>query len=325
MTRSFSKLTLAATAMAASMGTAVAECDWRPTRAVTVIVPWAAGGGTDASARMLANLLERRLEVPFNVINRTGGNGVTGHSAIVNAAPDGYTLGAATADINTMHWVGMTKMTQVDMTPLTLIDFSPSGVMVKADSQFKSLPELLEYARENPGKLTASGTAHGGIWHLALAGMLNAEGLPADAIRWIPSQGGAAALRELVASGVDVATPSLSEGLPLIRAGEIRPLGYMHSERMLELPEVPTTAETLPSGWTLAAWAMLAAPANLPEEIACSYEKEMLALLNGDEWKEFKASRGGAVVNMTRQELAKMVAENDEAMGAAIKAAGLGK
>ncbi|MEO1102997.1 MAG: tripartite tricarboxylate transporter substrate binding protein, partial [Pseudomonadota bacterium] len=69
-----------------------AECDWKPERAVTYVVPWGAGGGTDANSRMLASMLEQHFGVPFNVVNRTGGNGVTGHSAIANAEPDGYTV-----------------------------------------------------------------------------------------------------------------------------------------------------------------------------------------------------------------------------------------
>lgn len=301
------------------------SCDWKPERAVTVIVPWGAGGGTDANTRMLASMLEEKFGVPFNVINRTGGNGVTGHSAIANAEPDGYTIGAVTVEINTMHHVGLTDLTNDDITPIVLVDIVPASVLVKADSQFDSLEELLAYAKEHPGELTASGTAQGGIWHLALAGLLNAEGLPPDAIRWIPSQGAAPAMQELMAGGVDVATPALSEGKSLIEQGELKALAYMYDERMPALPDVPTTKELLDSGWTLAAWISLSGPKGLPENIVCAYEKAALDIFDTKEWADFKASRGADVVKMGSDELRQFMEQNDKALGEVIEAIGLKK
>ncbi len=304
---------------------AQAACDWKPERAVTYIVPWGAGGGTDANSRMLAGMLERAWGVPFNVVNRTGGNGVTGHTALSTAAPDGYTVGAATVEINTMHHVGLTELTYADITPIAIIDIVPSSVLVKNDSPFNSLGELLDHARANPGALTASGTAQGGIWHLALAGMLNAEGMAPDAIRWIPSQGAAPALQELIAGGVDVATPALSEGKALVESGEIKALAYMHDAPMSALPDVPITAQALDSGWTLAAFISISGPKGMPEEIACSYVSAVEAAMATPEWAEFKTGRGAEVVSITGEALAGYMTSSNEALGATIKAVGLGK
>ncbi|SRR6056297_2077795 len=314
-------------AIAAGIGGAAQaqSCDWQPDRTVTYIVPWGAGGGTDANSRMLASMLEQKWDVPFNVVNRTGGNGVTGHSAISRADPDGYTVGAVTVEINTMHWVGLTEMTMEDITPIALVDIVPSSVLVGKDSPFDSLEALLDHARENPGDLTGSGTSLGGIWHLALAGMLNAEGLAPDAIRWIPSQGAAPAMQELLAGGVDVATPALSEGKALIEAGELRALAYMHDSPMAALPDVPLTANVLDSGWTLAAYITISGPDDLPEEITCSYEKAVAEIVATDEWAEFKASRGAEVVSMPSDELVAYMEASDEALGETIKAVGLAK
>ena len=323
--RPFASAVASAVALAASAGLAAAqECDWKPERAVTYIVPWGAGGGTDANSRMLASHLEQRWGQPFNVVNRTGGNGVTGHSAIATAEPDGYTVGAATVEIATMHWVGLTDMTHEDITPIALIDIVPASVLVKADdTRFETLQALLDHAEANPGELTASGTAQGGIWHLALAGMLNAEGLAPDAIRWIPSQGAAPAMQELMAGGVDVATPALSEGKALIEQGELRALGYMHDQPMAALPDVPTTAEALDSGWTLAAWITISGPDDLPEEIACAYAEAVEEIVESEEWAEFKASRGSEVVYMGPDELRGFIEEADQALGEVIHAVGL--
>lgn len=304
---------------------AAAECDWKPERAVTYIVPWGAGGGTDANSRMLASLLSQEFGVPFNVVNRTGGNGVTGHSAIARAEPDGYTVGAVTVEINTMHWVGLTDLTHEDITPIALVDVVPAGFTVKADSEFNSVTEVLEYAKANPGELTGSGTSQGGIWHLALAGLLNAEGMDPEAIRWIPSQGAGPAMQELMAGGVDVVTVAQSEAKTLIEQGELKGLGYMHTERMAALPDIPTTAEELASGWTLAANITLSGPGGMDSEIACSYEKAALKVMGTQEWADFKASRGADVVIMGSADLAALMVKNDQALGDTIKAIGMAK
>jgi len=314
-----------AIAVVAMADQAMAACDWKPDRPVTYIVPWGAGGGTDANSRMLASLLEREMGQPFNVVNRTGGNGVVGHSAIATAEPDGYTVGAATVEITTMHHAGLTDLNHTNITPIVMVDIVPASVLVAADSPFNDVNELLEAAKAEPGKLTGSGTAQGGIWHLALAGMLNAEGMDPNAIRWVPSDGAASAMQELIAGGVDVATPALSEGKALIEAGELKALAYMHSERMAALPDVPTTAEALGSGWTLAAFISLSGPEGLPEDIACSYEAAALKVMETQEWADFKASRGAEVVSMGSEELAAAMASTSDNLGATMKAIGLAK
>jgi len=299
------------------------ECDWAPERPVTYVVPWGAGGGTDANSRQLASQLEQHFGQPFNVVNRTGGNGVVGHSAIATAAPDGYTIGSATIEITTMHHAGLTELNHENITPIAMVDVVPASVLVANDSEFESLEQLLDYARENPGELTASGTAQGGIWHLALAGMLLAEGMEPDAIRWVPSDGAASAMQELMAGGVDVATPALSEGKALVESGELRALAYMHDQPMGALPDVPLTSENLDSGWTLAAFITVSGPEGLPENIACSYEKAAMEIFQTEEWAAFKESRGSEVVMMGSEELAEHLEQTSQDLGQTMEAIGI--
>src|SRR5688572_32795173 len=101
-----------------------------PDRPLTLIVPWGAGGGTDATARIVASLMEKELGQPVNVVNRTGGSGVVGHSAIATATPDGYTLGIITVEISMMHWAGLTELTPKNYTPLALMNEDPPGIQV---------------------------------------------------------------------------------------------------------------------------------------------------------------------------------------------------
>src|ERR1700730_18988245 len=115
--RAFAASTAAAAA-AAGLGPKPALAQAYLARPVTVIVPWGAGGGTDATARIVAALLEKDLGQPFNVVNRTGGSGVVGHSAIASAQPDGYTIGMLTVEISMMHWQGLTELAARSYTPL---------------------------------------------------------------------------------------------------------------------------------------------------------------------------------------------------------------
>jgi len=202
----------AAAAIAAlGLGIATAEAAY-PERPITIVVPWGAGGGTDATARILGSLMEQELGVPVTVVNRTGGSGVVGHSAIANAEPDGYTLGIVTVEIGMMHWAGLTDLTYEDYTPLALYNEDPAGVQVRADAPWDTIEELLDHVRDNPaGTLTGSGTGQGGIWHLALAGMLQNAGMESDRVPWVPSEGAAPGLQDLVAGGVDVVTCSVPE------------------------------------------------------------------------------------------------------------------
>src|SRR5947199_9793872 len=98
-----------------------------PQRPVQLIVPWGAGGGTDATARIIASLLEKELGQPINVVNRTGGSGVVGHQAIAGAAPDGYTIGLITVEISMMHWQGLPDLSGASYTPVGLVHHAPAG------------------------------------------------------------------------------------------------------------------------------------------------------------------------------------------------------
>src|SRR4051812_43425096 len=203
MTTPFKRAVRCSFAVFALLGVAAAQAAW-PERPVTLIVPWGAGGGTDATARIIASLLERELKQPFNVVNRTGGNGVVGHSAIATAAPDGYTIGLATVEIAMMHWQGLTELKYSLYTPIALVNLVPAGFQVRADSNYKNINDVLAAIKANPpGKFKASGTGQGGIWHLAIAGMLKDLKLDPASVPWVPSNGAAPGLQDLVAGGVE--------------------------------------------------------------------------------------------------------------------------
>ena len=296
-----------------------------PNRPVQLIVPWGAGGGTDATARIIGTLLEKELKQPFNVVNRTGGSGVVGHDAIAKAAPDGYTIGMITVEITMMHHVGLTPLKHTDYTPIGLVNADPAGITVRADAPYKSVKDLLAAIKANPGKLKASGTGQGGIWHLAIAGLLVDQGIHPSALPWIPSQGAAPGMQDLVAGGVDVVPCSIPEARSMIDAGKARPLAIMDANPSSLYPQVPTLKKELGTNWQIAAWRVIAAPKGIPAPVQKTLTTALKKVYDSKEYKDFMSSRGFGVVWADPEATTKFMADSDKNLGAALKAVGLAK
>ena len=324
MKKLFTGLVAASAALTALAFSEPARAEY-PERPITVIVPWSAGGGTDATGRMIGKLMQDQLGVPVNVVNRTGGGGVVGHQAIATAKPDGYTIGIVTVEIAMMHWIGLTDLTYKNYTPIALYNADPAGVSVNADSEYKTVGEVLEAAKANPGDLKGSGTGQGGIWHLALAGMLVEAGLDPNAIVWVPSQGAAPALADLAAGGVDVVTASVVEARALAEAGKVKVLAVMADEQLPAFPNVPTLVEAGGPEWTTAAWRTVAGPEGLPDDVQAKLAATMETIYNSDEFKEFMEGRGFAMTWAGPEGLEEHYEKADADLGKVLKAVGLAK
>jgi tripartite-type tricarboxylate transporter receptor subunit TctC len=322
LTKSFALGLVPLGMLVASQLSAVAEYPERP---ITLIVPWGAGGGTDATGRMIGSLLKKELGVPVNVVNRTGGSGVVGHSAIATAAPDGYTIGTVTVEIGMMHWAGLTDLKGTDYTPIALYNADPAGLQVRADSAFKTAQDVLDAIKANPGKLKGSGTGQGGIWHLALAGMLNDAGIEPGAVPWVPSKGAASGLQDMVAGGVDVVTCSVVEASALMDAGKVRSLAVMGDERLGAFPDVPTLKEATGLNWKVAAWRGIAGPKGMPQEAVDKLVPAMEKVWNSAEFQDFMKGRGFGLVWRGPDGFASWMADSDSALGSVMKAVGIAK
>ena len=296
-----------------------------PQRPVQLIVPWGAGGGTDATARIIATLLEKELKQPFNVVNRTGGSGVVGHDAIAKATPDGYTIGLITVEITMMHHVGLTQLKHTDYTPIGLVNADPAAINVRADSPYKSVKDLLAAIKANPGKMKASGTGQGGIWHLAIAGLLKEQGIDPNALPWVPSNGAAPGMQDMIAGGVDVVPCSIPEARPMIDAGKARALAIMDPNPPALYPNVPTLQKELGTNWQIAAWRVIAAPKGIPADVQKTLGAALKRVYDSKDYKDFMASRGFGVIWADPADTAKFMAKSDTDLGAALKAVGLAK
>jgi tripartite-type tricarboxylate transporter receptor subunit TctC len=296
-----------------------------PSRPITMVVPWGAGGGTDATARIVAAMMEKEMGQPVNVVNRTGGNGVVGHSAIASAPADGYTLGMITVEISMMHWAGLTDLKPTNYTPLALMNIDPAAVTVRADSPYKTVNDLLAAIKANPGKFKASGTGQGGIWHLALAGMLKDQKMEISAAPWVPSNGAAPAMNDLAAGGIEFVTCSLPESRALIDAGKARPLTIMANQPSGLYPNVPTLKTATGSNWAIGAWRGIAGPKGLPADVQTKLGAVLKKIYDSPDYQGFMQQRGFGVVYADAKGFEQFMAKGDSDMGTVMKSLGLAK
>ena len=321
--RVFSKSLLALSLGLTLVGSAVAQS--YPSRPITMVVPWGAGGGTDATARIVAALMEKEMGQPVNVVNRTGGNGVVGHSSIATAPADGYTIGMITVEISMMHWAGLTELNPKEYTPLALMNIDPAAVTVRADSPYKTVNDLMNAVKANPGKFKASGTGQGGIWHLALAGMLKDQKLDVSAAPWVPSNGAAPAMNDLAAGGIEFVTCSLPESRALIDAGKARPLAVMATQPSGLYPNVPTLKAATGSNWTIGAWRGIAGPKGLPADVQAKLGSVLKKIYDSQDYQGFMQQRGFGVVYADAKGFEQFMAKGDADMGVVMKSLGLAK
>lgn len=297
-----------------------------PERPITIIVPWAAGGGTDATARIIAHGLQEELGQPVNVVNRAGGSGVVGHTAMMQAQPDGYTVGYATGEVNMMHWLGLTKLTYKDFTPIAQMNFDPSSIQVSADAPYKNINDLIDEIKEKPaGTFKASGTGLGGSWHILFYGLLLDQGIDPKKVSWIPSDGAAPAMRDLVAGGIQIAPCSIPEARAMIQAGKAKSLGVVSAERNLAFPDVPTYKEATGSDYSLNEWRGVVGPKEMPEEARTTLEAALEKVYNSSEYKDFMKKQGYGMQWRGSEEFGQFMADSDVEFGKIMKKVGLAK
>jgi tripartite-type tricarboxylate transporter receptor subunit TctC len=294
-----------------------------PEQAINLIVPWGAGGGTDATGRIIATLLEEELGQPINVINRTGGGGIVGHTEISYAPPDGYTLGVITTELSMYHWTGVSPLNYSNYEALALFNADPEAVFVRADGP--TIEELLAEVRANPGSVKASGANLGGMAHLGWAGVLVTNDIEPDAAPWVPSEGSAASLQLLASGAISVVATTLPDARPMVDAGEVKPLIVAANERAASAPDVPTAEEALGNKWAAYAWRGIAAPKGLPDDVKDRLTAALDKVLNSEQFGEFMQQRNFGVDYRDAAGFEAFMMDADESIGKALQAVGLAK
>jgi tripartite-type tricarboxylate transporter receptor subunit TctC len=294
-----------------------------PLRPITLIVPWSAGGGTDATGRLVAELLSEELGQPINVVNRTGAGGVVGHTAIATADSDGYTLGVITTELSMFNHAATTSLTFEDYSLVALYNEDPVALHVAASSDIVTAQDLVDAIAANPGKLNASGANFGGVAHLALVSFLTSHGLAADSVVWIPSEGSAPSLQELAAGTVQIVSTTLPEAASFVESGQARVVGVMADARLDSAPDVPTVFEQTGKTVSLGAWRGIAGPTGMPDYVVERLSEAMAKVVASDQFIEVMGGRGFGISYLNASTFTDFLSARDTSFGAALKAAGL--
>src|SRR3954467_13036328 len=279
-----SVIALAWLALAAIAHAAPAQAQY-PTRPVTIIVPLAAGSGMDVLVRLYADKLSQSLGKPVIVENRPGASLMLAANAVAQSPPDGHTLLVSTSSAMAIN---LTLFKQVsydpdrDFIPISLYVKSPFILVVNPDIPAKTVPELISYIKQNPGKLSYSSPGAGVAQHLSMEFMKNQFGLE---ITHVPYRATPQSIQDIAAGHIALGWAEAGASIPLIKDGKLRALAVSSTTRLPLLPDVPPFAEAAP-GFEAVSWHMLLAPAKTPRELVDRLHDEMKRILADPEIKQ---------------------------------------
>lgn len=285
-----------------SLGSGAQAADY-PKRDLMHIIPWSAGGGTDAAMRSFMHHAEKYLGVGINNQNIKGAQSGVGVLQLMNSRPDGYTIG-------TMTWDSVITVPYYDLVPgydtgklsyLGTVTMHATILVVRADAPWNSLAELVADAKENPGKYTVSNVGTGGVWHLPALDMADKTGIN---VRHVPYPGGAGPQREALLSGeIDMAVTSVSSALPSVKAGKLRILAVMADKREAAIPDVPTFKE---SGYDVVwgSFRIVAVPKDAPQDAKDAIETAFAATFKDPEFIKLAEKTGMGAIWLDAEETA---------------------
>ncbi len=322
-TRRHAACMIGATA-AALMMPALAAAQTYPQRPITFIVPFAAGGGTDAFARPLAAQIENQIGQRIIIENRAGAGGTTGASAAAKATPDGYTffIGAAHHAIAPALYPKLDYNIETDLIPIGLVATPPQVIVVHPGKvQAKTLGELITFLKANPGKLNYGSAGNGTTHHLT--GELFKLETKTDLVH-VPYRGAGPALADLIAGQIDVMFDGLGSSAAQIQGGSLRALAVASPKRSPAIPDVPTTAEAGLAGFEVATWYAMWAPKGTPPEIVARMQAELRAALTSQPIKDAWGRNGSDIPAMSPAEFARFLTSEIARWGKVVTEAKVG-
>ena len=260
-----------------------------PSRPIRIIVPFSPGGAVDGPTRVVAQELTKRLGQQVVVDNRPGAGATIGTEAVARSTPDGYTLllASQTNAISATLYTKLSFNPIDDFAPISLIGREPGVVVVHPSLPVKTVQELIELARSQPGQLDYASSGNGSGQHLFAAQLFSMAGVK---LTHVPYRGSGQATTDLIAGVVKVSVPGLAGMLPHIRSGKLRALAITGSHRSPQLPDVPTLAESGYPGYSAYVWLGLLAPKGTPAAIIDLLNREVLAALGTPEVKGYMAN-----------------------------------
>jgi tripartite-type tricarboxylate transporter receptor subunit TctC len=311
---------LALAGAAAATWPRAARAERWPTQPVRIICPIAAGGGIDATARILAAQLSETWGQRVVVENKTGASGNIGAEYVAHAEPDGHTIYIATFPHATNRWLYQTLSYDpiADFAPVTLIGLYPLVMVVPNSSPAHSVKEFIAYARTR--RLSYASSGNGSSLHLAAELFCRGAGIE---MTHVPYRGSAPAFADVIPGRIDAMINFTSSSLPLARQGQIRALAVTTAERLAVAPELPTMAEAGVPGVEVASWSAFLVPAKTPREVIAKIHADTVKALAEPSVKQ-KLEAGGVVIKgLPPDQLAAFLAAELEKWGRVIKAANI--
>jgi tripartite-type tricarboxylate transporter receptor subunit TctC len=317
--RSF--LQLAGAAVAAPAFARLAKAEDYPTRPVRIIAGFAAGGGVDITARLIGQWLTDRLGQSFITENRAGAGGNVGTEAVVNAAPDGYTLLLATVPnaVNAALYDNLKFDFIRDIAPVAGIIRVPMVILLNPSVPVRTVPEFIAYAKANPGKINMASAGNGSAPHMA--GELFKMMADVNLVH-VPYRGQGPALTDLLGGDVQVLFATAPGTTDYVKSGRLRALAVTTASRAEVLPELPPVADFVP-GYETSQWYGLCAPKATPAEIVGKLNKEINAAIADPGMKARLAAIGGEPLPGTPAEFGRLIAEETEKWAKVVRTAGL--
>ena len=314
-------LLLVAATVALSVVSRIARAQGYPSRPVRIIVPFAPGGSTDITARLIGQWLSERLGQQFLIENRPGAGSNIGTELVVNAPPDGYTLllvGASSA-INATLYEKLNFNFLRDIIPIAGIISIPFIMAVGPSFPATTVSEFIVHAKGNPGKVNIASGGNGTAGHLSAELFKMMTGVN---MVHVPYRGEAAALTDLLGGQVQVMFATMPASIEYIKAGKLRSLAVTAATRLDALPNVPTVGDFLP-GYEVSAWQGVGAPKNTPAEIIAKLNNEINTGLADPKLKVRLADLGGTVIAGSPADFGKLIAGETEKWGKVIRAANI--
>ncbi len=315
------RLCVFAILLAGCTGSALAQ-DY-PSRPVKVVVPFPAGGGTDALTRYVAKGMEQRLGQPFIIENHAGAGTTLGATAVARSAPDGYTIMVGTASTFAVA-PGLYKRIAYDPTkdfsPVMLFATVPFVLVVNPALGVNSVQELIALAKSKPGELAFASAGTGAVHHIYMELLMSMAGI---SMRHVPYRGGGPALNDVVAGHVPIYFADAGPAGPLIKSGQLKALGVTTMTRASNLPDVPTLNEAGVTGYEANTWQMMAGPAQLPAPIVLRLNKALGNVMQTPEAQKHFIGLGMQPMTSTPAEAAEHIRKEAAKWIAIIKGIGL--
>jgi len=316
-------LALAAAAAAGSFaaGPAAAQAAY-PAKPITIVVPFAAGGTTDILARVIGDALKTELGQPVLVDNRAGAGGNIGGALAAKAAPDGYTLFMGTVGTHAINAALYKKMPfdpVKDFAPLTRVAMVPNLLVANPSRPYKTVKELVAYAKANPGKVTFGSSGNGSSIHLS--GELFNTMAKVEMIH-VPYKGSAPAVTDLIGGQIDIMFDNMPSAIQHVRNGRLKAIAVTTAKRSPELPDVPTIAEAGVPGYEATSWFGMFAPAATPAPIVTRLNTALVKVLADPAVKKKLAEQGAEPHSEKPEQFAEFIRKESAKWSQVVKAAG---